>query len=143
MLTLVPLVSAAVFAGAALLVAVAEQPARLALDDLPMLIEWRRSYRRAAPMQGGLALFAGVAGLAVWWTTGSLWALAGALFILACWPFVLIVVMPVNRRLHALTSSELGEARPLVITWGKLHTIRTALGVAATAAFALACAAAQ
>jgi hypothetical protein len=139
MLALITLLSAGVFAGAALLVTVAEQPARLALDDWPMLIEWRRSYDRAAPMQAGLALFVGATGLGVWWTTGSLWALAGALSILACWPFVLIVVMPVNRRLKALTSAELGEARPLVITWGKLHAVRTALGVAATVAFALAC----
>ena len=139
MLALITLISAAVFAGAALLVTVAEQPARLALDDLPMLIEWRRSYDRAAPMQAGLALFTGAAGLAVWWTTGSPAALAGAVFILACWPFVLIVVMPVNRRLKALTPSELGEARSLVAKWGKLHMVRTALGVAATVAFAFAC----
>lgn len=136
---LVALISAAVFTGAALLVTVAEQPARLALDDLPMLIEWRRSYDRAAPMQAGLALVAGGLGVAAWWTTGSLADLAGAIFILACWPFVVIVVMPVNRHLKALSPAELGEARALVTKWGRLHAIRTGLGVAATVAYALAC----
>lgn len=139
MLALITLISTAVFTGAALLVTVAEQPARLALDDLPMLIEWRRSYDRAAPMQAGLALFAGATGVTQWWTTGSLAALAGAGFILACWPFVVIVVMPVNRRLQALQPTELGEARPLVTKWGRLHAVRTGLGVAATVAYGVAC----
>ncbi|MEP6942156.1 MAG: DUF1772 domain-containing protein [Betaproteobacteria bacterium] len=138
MLLLITLVLAAVFSGAALLVTVAEQPARLALEDASMLTEWRRSYDRAAPMQGGLALVTGAAGLGVWWTAGSSWALAGAVSILACWPFVLLVVMPVNRRLKALTPAELGEARPLIVRWGKLHAVRTALGIAATVAFACA-----
>jgi Domain of unknown function (DUF1772) len=139
MLALIALISSAVFTGAALLVTIAEQPARLALDDLPMLIEWRRSYDRAAPMQAGLALVAGVAGVAAWWTTGAVAAIVGAAFILACWPFVLIVVMPVNRRLQALATAESGEARALVARWGKLHAVRTALGAAATMAFALGC----
>jgi hypothetical protein len=139
MLLLVTLISSAVFAGAALLVTVAEQPARLALDDWPMLVEWRRSYDRAAPMQAGLALVTGVAGVAVWWTTASSAALVGAILILACWPFVLLVVMPVNRRLQALTPAEAGEARALVVQWGKLHAVRTVLGAAATLAFAVAC----
>src|ERR1700761_2683926 len=99
LLALAALIAATFFPGAAMLVSVAEQPARLALDDEAMLIEWRRSYHRAAPMQGGLALLTGVIGLADWWIRGSHWSLLGALLILACWPYVLIVVMPVNGRL--------------------------------------------
>lgn len=138
MLLLVTLFGAAVFSGGAMLVTVAEQPARLALDDLPMLTEWRRSYDRAAPLQAGLALFTGVAGLIAWWSASSSWSLVGALLILACWPFVLLVVMPVNRRLQALAPAQLSEARSLVIQWGRLHTVRTILGLAATGAFAVA-----
>ena len=137
MLELIALTCAALFTGAALLVTIAEQPARLALDDAPMLIEWRRSYDRAAPMQAGLALVTGLFGLTAWWTTAHRAALIGALLILACWPFVLIVVMPVNRRLKALETGHIGTARALVIRWGRLHAVRTALGAAATLAFAL------
>jgi hypothetical protein len=137
MLDLIALICAAVFTGAALLVTVAEQPARVALDDVAMLTEWRRSYDRAAPMQGGLALITGLVGLAAWWVSGHLERLVGALLILACWPFVLIVVMPVNRRLKAIDLAHSNEARALVIRWGRLHAIRTALGAAATLAFAL------
>lgn len=136
-LALVALVAASFFSGAAMLVSVAEQPARLGLDDEAMLTEWRRSYDRAAPMQGGLALLTGVVGLAHWWVSGSHWSLLGAILILACWPFVLIVVMPVNRRLKALRLDEIGAARPLVLRWGRFHNVRTALGVAATIAMAM------
>ena len=137
MLALLALVAASFFTGAAMLVSVAEQPARLALDDEPMLAEWRSSYDRAAPMQGGLALLTGVAGLIDWWTHGSHWSLLGGLLILACWPFVLIVVMPVNRRLKALRLDEIAQARPLVLRWGRYHAIRTALGLAAIVALAM------
>ena len=82
MFEIIALASAGIFTGGALLVSVAEQPARLALDDQPMLIEWRKSYDRAAPMQAGLALFTGAFGLAAWWMAGSGWALAGSLAIL-------------------------------------------------------------
>ncbi len=137
MVALLALVAASFFTGAAMLVSVAEQPARLALDDEPMLIEWRRSYDRAAPMQGSLALFTGLCGLLDWWLSGSHWSLAGGLLILACWPFVLIVVMPVNRRLKALRLDEIAAARPLVFKWGRYHGVRTALGLAAIVALAM------
>ena len=72
------LVLAAAFAGAALFVNIAEQPARLALDDKSALIEWQRSYDRAAPMQAGLALVTSLLGFWVAWQTRDWRWLAGA-----------------------------------------------------------------
>ncbi len=92
------IIVAALFAGAAIYINVAEQPARLALPDAAMLIQWQRSYSNAAKMQAGLALLGGILGLAAFWLSGAwLWVL-GALVLLSAWPFTLIVIKPDQRR---------------------------------------------
>jgi hypothetical protein len=68
------LICAALFAGAAVFVNVSEQPARLVLDDRAMLLQWQRSYNRAAPMQAGLAMVSALLGfIAAWQTRDWCW----------------------------------------------------------------------
>jgi hypothetical protein len=131
------LVVAASFASAAFYVNFAEQPARLATDDRAALLQWQRSYKRAALMQAGLAMVGFLLGLAAWWWEGGDWRLlAGAIAIVAPWPWTLLVVKPVNDRLNAMTPGHAGaESRALIERWGLLHAGRTALGVLATALF--------
>jgi uncharacterized membrane protein len=131
------LVVAALFAGAAFYVNFAEQPARLVTDDRAALRQWQRSYERAALMQAGLALVGFVLGVAAWWWEGrDLRFLAGAVVIVAAWPYTLLVIKPVNDRLKA-TTPERADAgsRALIERWGRLHAGRTALGAVATAIF--------
>src|SRR5476651_1783454 len=134
--TQLALVLAAAFAGAAIFVNVAEQPARLALDDPALLLEWQRSNDKAAPMQGGLALLAALLGFLAAWQLHD-WRLAvGALLILANWPYTLLVIKPTNDRLHAIKPKLANaETRQAIISWGYLHGGRSALGVAATLVF--------
>jgi hypothetical protein len=134
---LVALIVAALFAGAALYVNVAEQPARLALDDQAMLSEWKPSYKRGFAMQAPLAIVGCVLGLVAWWQTRESGFLIGAMAMIANWPWTLLGIMPTN---NALMTTEIGAAGPgtrqLVVKWGSLHAVRTALGFVATATFA-------
>ena len=66
-LGLLALVAAAIFTGAAFYVNVAEQPARLSLDDRALLTEWKSAYKRGAAMQAPLALIGFLFGMLAWW----------------------------------------------------------------------------
>jgi hypothetical protein len=130
---------AAIFTGAALYVSVAEQPARLALEDRPLLTEWIPSYKRGYAMQAPLAAIGFILGTLAWWQTANgLW-LFGALLLVANWPYTLIGIMPVNRRIMAIRPAEASAvSTALIAHWGALHGVRTALGLSATVIFLLA-----
>jgi len=136
-LSVVALMLATLFAGAALYITLVEHPARLTLADAPLLAQWRPSYKRALPIQAGLAVAGGIAGLAVWSVTRDWRWLAGAVALLANWPFTLLVIMPVNKRLLALSADEAGaESRSMLGRWGGLHNVRSVLGAVAALLFA-------
>lgn len=132
---LLPIILSAIFLGAAFYINAVEQPARLALDDRALLRQWTPSYKRGMAMQGSLALIATAAGAVAYaFERETLWLL-GAGLILANWPFTLIAIMPTNRSLLAAADGGDPETRRRVELWGRLHAVRTVLGLASLVAF--------
>jgi hypothetical protein len=127
------LATAAAFTGAAIYVSVAEQPARLTLDNKALLAQWQPSHARGFAMQASLALASALFGLLAFWLTRDSRSLIGAALIFANWPYTLLAILPLNKRIAATPlDSANAETRGLIETWGRLHTGRSVLGFLAT-----------
>jgi hypothetical protein len=130
------LISAAIFSGAALYITAVEHPARLGLDHRSLLTEWKPAYKRGTAMQAPLAVGGFVLGVVAWWQTGHPAWVVGALLMIANWPVTFFAIMPTNNKLMMIEPATAGpESRAMIETWGALHQIRTALGLAASLTF--------
>ncbi len=130
------LTMAAVFTGAAIYINIAEQPARLQLDNRSLLAEWKLAYKRGYMMQASLAIAGGLFGLFAFLSTLDWRWLLGALVLLANWPYTIFTIMPTNRRLtDTPLEAATAETRRMIERWGAFHAGRSALGFVATLIF--------
>jgi len=130
--------SASLFTGAALYVSLVEHPARMDCGTEIAVRIFSPSYRRAAVMQALLALLTFFSSIMAWLATGTAWWLVGGFLMVAVVPFTLLVIMPTNKALMALSLEKTRvDAEPLLRRWGRLHAIRTLLSLLSLLVFLL------
>lgn len=131
LLEILATLAAGLFAGAAIYIDLAEQPAREQIDTAAALTEWRPSYKRAAVVQPLLAAVGFLSALAAWMMGASVWWLVGGLLLVAVIPYTLIVALPTNNKLLDPTIDKNPDlARRLLIRWGRVHTVRSVMSLA-------------
>jgi Domain of unknown function (DUF1772) len=132
----VAVLATTIFAGAAIYINLVEHPARLSCSTEIAAAVWAPSYQRATFMQASLAIAGSSAGLAAWMLGAGLMWLVAALSILAVVPVTFTIIFPTNKRLLAPEHDPGSpETRRLLIKWGQLHAIRSALSLIASAIF--------
>lgn len=132
----VAVLATTLFAGAAIYINIAEHPARMEGGTAIAVAVFAPSYRRAAVMQAALALTAAASGLGAWLMGATVAWLIGALLIFAVVPFTLIVIAPTNHKLlDPAVDRTSDKVATLLRRWGKLHAVRSILGLASSIVF--------
>jgi uncharacterized membrane protein len=138
LLEILATLSAGLFAGAAIYIDLAEQPARNRIDIAAALTEWRPSYKRAAVVQPLLAAVGFLSALAAWLMGASAWWLVGGVLLVAVIPYTLIVALPTNNRLlDPAIEKDPDLARRLLVRWGRVHTVRSVMSLATFLVFVM------
>ena len=138
-LELIATACSGLFAGAAIYISAVQHPATLQMGTTMAAAFFPAMYRRATPMQAGLAAVGSLAALLAWFAgSGVLWLL-GALLLGFVVPFTILAIKPVNDQLLAASldpaARETGE---LLRRWGVLHSVRSASSSLAFLLFLLA-----
>lgn len=65
--------------------------------------------------------------------------MAGAILLVANWPWTMLAIAPVNRVLTTTALDAAGrESRLLILKWNRLNAVRTMLGFGAVVSFLIA-----
>lgn len=122
--------SAGLFTGAAIYVSLVEQPARMECGTGLAVTEFAPSYRRGSVMQATFGAIGFLSAAAAWLKGSSFWWLVGGFVLLAVIPFTLVVIFPTNKQLLDSSLDKNSDlASKLLIRWGRLHAVRSILGL--------------
>ena len=132
LLEMISTLSAGVFAGAAVYINLVEHPARVGCGTEVGVKEFGVSYRRGAVLMASLLMIGFASAVGAWARgSGGWWLIGGSLLLLPV-PYTLAFVMPVNKSLLNCTlPKDSGLASRLLVRWGRLHAVRSLLGLAA------------
>jgi len=123
---------AGLFAGAAGYISLVEHWARLQAGPSVALAQFRPGFPRARGIQASLAVIGGGSALISWLAGGGASWLVVALLLFGIVGFTLVSIRPVyNALLAPSLRAESPAARELLVRWGRLHNIRSALGLLA------------
>lgn len=129
---------AGLFAGAAIYINVVEHPARIERGTDLAVPAFSSSYRRGAAFMGLLLLTGLSCAVAAWVVGAGVWWLVGAGLLLTLFPYTLILVLPINKKLLDSSAEKSSEAASeLLARWGRLHMVRSLLGFASFLIFVL------
>ena len=130
LLEMLTTLSAGLFAGAAIYVNLVEHPARMQCGTGLAVKEFAPSYRRGAIMQATLAAIGFLCATATWLKSSHVcWLIGGGALLIAI-VFTFVVIFPTNKKLLDSSLNENSElALKLLIRWGRLHAVRSLLGL--------------
>lgn len=142
---LLALITASLFTGGAMYITFVEQQARLPLNPQPLLSQWKKSYCLGFMMLSPLVIISALFAILAFINTYNWFWILGATFIFTNWPYTLLVIMPINKKLKEINldpSDKIianeSQIHFLIKKWGKLHLFRWILGILATILFTLA-----
>ena len=91
------------------------------------------SYRRASIMQALLALITAAGAIGSWFAGTAVAWLIGPVLIFAVVPFTLLVIKATNKKLLDPAIDRFSDTvNQLLQRWGRLHAVRSVLGLAST-----------
>jgi hypothetical protein len=118
------------FTGAAVYVALVEQPARMHSQSSVALAQFRESLPRAERMQPALLLVALLASSVAYALQPNARLLVGAVLLLLIVPLTFGLLVPINRRLlSGAPEDHVEHGMRLVGRWGRLHVLRAGLAL--------------
>lgn len=132
MLTTLAALCAGLFAGAAGYISLVEHWARSEAGPAVALAQFRPGFPRARAIQASLASAGGLFAAAAWLAGAGLAWLVVALLLFAIVGFTLVRVTPVyTRLLDPSLTADSPDAPALLAQWGRLHHVRSVLGLLA------------